>query len=144
MAGFFFAYSVSVVLALQTLSASEYTTVMQEINEKVLNVVFGLVFFGAVVVPLGGVVLMLLEGTWTTQYGLLFFAGVLVYFIGSFIVTVRIHIPMNEYIATWSPRSPPEEWSTVQTRWTRWNHIRAAAALLSFTLYVAAIASLHS
>ncbi|RZV06125.1 hypothetical protein BDK88_4082 [Natrinema hispanicum] len=32
MAGFFFAYSLSVVPALETLSASEYVTVLQEIN----------------------------------------------------------------------------------------------------------------
>lgn len=49
MAGFFFAYSLSVVLALETLSASEYVTVMQEINDKILNVVFGAVFFGTVI-----------------------------------------------------------------------------------------------
>lgn len=67
MAGFFFAYSVSVVLALETLSGSEYMTVMQEINDKVLNVVFGVVFFGAVIVPIGGTVLVVVRGNLATQ-----------------------------------------------------------------------------
>lgn len=141
MAGFFFAYSVSVVLALETVSASVYTTVMQEINEKVLNVVFGVVFFGAVVVPVGNAALMLTQEGWATQYGQLFLAGVVIYLLGTFAVTMRIHIPMNEDIATWSPASPPDEWATVQTRWTRWNHIRTIAAILSFVLYLAAIVS---
>ncbi|WP_435157023.1 DUF1772 domain-containing protein [Haladaptatus sp. DFWS20] len=142
MAGFFFAFSVSVVLALETLSASAYTTVMQEINERVLNVVFGIVFFGAVVVPVGSAVVVVFQGDWTTQFGQLFLAGVGVYLLGTFGVTMRIHIPMNETIATWSPSSPPDEWATVRSRWARWNHIRTIAAFVSFALYLSAIASL--
>ena len=141
MAGFFFAYSASVVLALRTLSASEYTTVMQEINEKVLNVVFGVVFFGAVVVPIGSAIIVVLLEYWTTLSGQLFLAGVIVYLVGTFLVTARIHIPMNDHIATWSPMSPPDEWATVQARWGRWNHVRTTAAAVSFVLYLAAIVS---
>jgi uncharacterized membrane protein len=141
MAGFFFAYSASVVLALKALSASEYTTVMQEINEKVLNVVFGIVFFGAVVVPIGAAILVVRQGYWTTLSGQLFIAGVIVYLVGTFLVTARIHIPMNDRIATWSPVSPPDEWVTVQARWGRWNHVRTTAAVASFALYLAAIVS---
>jgi len=141
MAGFFFAYSSSVVLALETLSASEYVTVMQEINDKVLNVVFGAVFFGAVVVPIVGTVLLLLRGTWATQYGQLFFAGMVIYLVGTFFVTIRIHIPMNDHIATWSPTSPPDEWASVRARWRRWNHVRTTAAVISFMLYLVAIVS---
>jgi uncharacterized membrane protein len=141
MAGFFFAYSASVVLALRTLSAPEYTTIMQEINEKVLNAVFGAVFFGAVVVPVGASALVMLQGNWSTGYGLLFLAGTVVYLAGTFLVTLGVHIPMNDYIATWSPISPPDEWAAVQARWARWNHVRTTAALVSFALYLAAIAS---
>ena len=141
MAGFFFAYSVSVVLALETLSGSEYIPVMQEINEKVLNIVFGAVFFGAVIVPIGGIVLLVLWETWTTQYGRLFLAGTIIYLIGTFLVTIRIHIPMNNRIATWSSTSPPNEWATVRARWRRWNHVRAAAAVVSFVFYLTAILS---
>ena len=141
MAGFFFAYSASVVLALRTLSAPEYTTVMQEINEKVLNAVFGAVFFGAVVVPVGASALVVLQGNWSTGYGLLFLAGTVVYLAGAFLVTLGVHIPMNDYIATWSPITPPDEWATVRERWTRWNHVRTTAAVVSFALYLAAIVS---
>ncbi|MFB9806905.1 hypothetical protein ACFFQF_17445 [Haladaptatus pallidirubidus] len=63
MAGFFFTYSASVVLALDKLSASVYTTMMQEINETVLNVVFGIVFFGAIVVPTVSAAVVLLQET---------------------------------------------------------------------------------
>ncbi|KAB1186532.1 MULTISPECIES: DUF1772 domain-containing protein [Haloferax] len=141
MAGFFFAYSVSVVLALETLSSSEYTNVMQEINEKVLNALFGVVFFSAAVVPLGGAAVLVLHGDWQTFYGQLYLAGTVIYLAGAFFVTARIHIPMNEHIATWSPVSPPEDWAAVRARWTRWNHVRTTAAVASFALYLAAVAS---
>jgi uncharacterized membrane protein len=141
MAGFFFAYSVSVVLALQPLSGSEYTTVMQKINEKVLNVVFGVAFFGAAVVPIVTAALVVFRGAWATQYGLLFLVGTVVYLVGTFFVTASIHIPANDYIATWSPVSPPDEWAAIRTRWTRWNHVRTTAAVVSFVLYLAAIVS---
>lgn len=144
MAGFFFAYSVSVVLALETLSSSDYTNVMQQINEKVLNVLFGVVFFGAVVLPLGGAAVLLLRGEWQTLSGQLYLAGTAIYLVGTFFVTARIHIPMNEHIATWSPVSPPEDWATVRAQWARWNHVRTTAAVVSFALYLAAVVSFGS
>lgn len=142
MAGLFFAYSVSVVLALETLSASAYTTVMQSINETILNAVFGVAFVGAVVVPVITAVVLVLRGDLTAQYGLVFLVGVVMYLAGTFAVTMIVHIPMNESIATWSTASPPDDWMAVRTRWARWNHIRTTAAIISFVLYLAAIASI--
>lgn len=142
MAGLFFAYSVSVVLALETLSASVYTTVMQEINEKILNAVFGVVFVGAVVIPVISAAVLGFHGDWTAQYGQVFLAGIVMYLVGTVAVTIGIHIPMNESIATWSTASPPDEWATVRARWARWNHVRATAAIISFVFYLAALALL--
>ena len=42
---------------------------IQEINETVLNALFGVVFFGAVVVPLGGAVVLIFQGDWQTLRG---------------------------------------------------------------------------
>jgi hypothetical protein len=64
---------------------------MQEINDEVLNPVFGLVFFGAVVVPLGVTALVVLQGAWVTRSGQLFLAGTVVYLVGTFLVTMRLH-----------------------------------------------------
>jgi uncharacterized membrane protein len=136
MAGLFFAYSVSVVLTLETLSASTYTRVMQSINEEILKAVFGVAFGGAVVVPAIGAVLVIAGGHWATVSGQLFLAGALIYLVGTFGVTARVHIPMNDYIATWSAESPPDDWEAVRARWIRWNHVRTAAAVVSFALYV--------
>lgn len=144
MAGLFFAYSVSVVLAFDTLSASAYTTVMKSINEVILNAAFGVTFVGAAVVPIVSAAIVFLSGDWTAQHGQLFVVGVVIYVIGTVAVTMVIHIPMNEYIATWSTVSPPDDWATVRTRWALWNHVRTIAAVISFVLYLAAIVSLST
>ena len=140
MAGFFFAYSVSVVQALAALPAETYTAVMQPINERIQNVVFGVAFFDAIVVPTACAALMFIHGKWTTQHGRLFLAGVVLYVIGTLTVTVRAHFPLNESIATWDPTSPPEGVAAVRMRWTRWNHVRTTASTVSFVLYVGALA----
>jgi uncharacterized membrane protein len=72
---------------------------MQEINEKVLNALFGFVFFGGLAVPIGGVAVLVLHGDWRTSYGKLYLAGTTLYLVGAFFLTARVYIPMNEYIA---------------------------------------------
>jgi uncharacterized membrane protein len=95
-------------------------------------------------VPIGGAILVVVRGHWTTPSGQLFLAGIVVYLVGTFLVTARIHVPMNDRIATWSPVSPPDEWVAIQARWGRWNHVRTTAAVGSFALYLAAILSFGS
>lgn len=141
MTGLFFAYSVSVVLALDTLPGSAYVRVIQSINEKILNVVFGMVFGGAIFVPIVGAAIVIVRGYWTTFAGQSYLAGVIIYLVGTAWVTIRIHIPMNEYIATWSIESPPDDWSVIRSRWGRWNHVRTIAAFVSFVLYITAVLS---
>jgi uncharacterized membrane protein len=106
MAGFFFAYSASVTLALETFSAEAYTNAMQRINETVRNVAFGVAFFGAIVIPAVGAVVTLFQGHWTAQYGLLFFVGIAAYAIGTVAVTVLVHFPLRSSEADcWSNRA---------------------------------------
>ncbi|WP_247003416.1 DUF1772 domain-containing protein [Halosolutus gelatinilyticus] len=142
MAGFFFAYSASVVPALAVLPADAYAAVMQPINERIRNSAFGVAFFGAIAVPAACAAVVVLRGDWAAQYGRLFLAGVVVYAIGTIAVTVLVHFPMNDAIAAWDPASPPSDWAATRTRWARWNHVRTAAAIVSFVLYVGALASL--
>jgi uncharacterized membrane protein len=141
MAGLFFAYSVSVVLALDTFSSSVYAKIMQSVNDAILNPVFGVAFVGAVVVPVISAAICIVRGDWTMQYGQLFLVGTGIYLVGTAAVTAVIHIPMNEYLATWSPASPPDDWETVRTRWGVWNHVRTTAAIVSFVLCLVALVS---
>lgn len=136
-AGFFFAYSANVVLALGAVSGPTYTSVMQPINESVRNPAFAAVFFGPVVVSVIGITTILLRRELFTRYGLLFLAGAVVYLVGTVAVTATVHVPMNEYIETWSAAAPPADWVAVRARWARWNLVRTVAASVSFVLYLA-------
>lgn len=92
---------------------------MQSINEKILNAVFGIAFGGAIV----GALVVFVGGHWTATYGQLFLVASLVYLVGTAGATSRIHIPMNDYIETWSVESPPDDWRTIRLQWARWNHV---------------------
>ncbi|WP_266080904.1 anthrone oxygenase family protein [Haladaptatus caseinilyticus] len=141
IAGLFFSYSVSVVLAFEYLSASEYTTAIQTINEVILNAAFGVVFAGSIVMSSVSAATILLRGEWMAQYGQLVLVGTVIYLVGTIAVTMAIHIPMNEYIETWSPSSPPDDWTAVRARWARWNHVRTMASIVAFVVYLAALVS---
>jgi uncharacterized membrane protein len=136
--GFFFAYSANVVLALDTLSGPTYTMVMQPINESVRNAAFGTVFFGPVVASVVGVATILYRRQLFTRYGLLVLAGAVIYLVGTVALTATVHLPMNEYIATWSASNPPADWAAIRARWARWNLVRTVAAGVSFVLFLAA------
>lgn len=137
-AGFFFAYAANVTLALGSLSGPAYTGVMQPINETVRNAAFATAFFGPVVATVVGVVVLALRREVTTRYGVLFLAGGVLYVVGTVAVTATIHVPMNEYIATWSSTQPPADWEAVRTRWARWNLVRTVAALGAFVSFIVA------
>ncbi len=132
LAGLLFAYSVSVVVALDTLNGPTYTRVMQSINETILNPVFGIVFGGAAIVPVMGTAVVIGGGHWMHTYGQLFIGASLVYLVGTVGVTSSMHIPMNDAIELWDGESPPDDWRSVRLRWARWNHVRTAAAVGSF------------
>lgn len=142
MAGLFFAFSVSVVLALETLSASAHTRVMQSINDAILNAVFGVVFVGSIIIPVVTTAIVLVRGDWTAQYGQLVIAGTVIYLVGTAAETMVIHVPMNEEIETWSPASPSDDWAAVRARWRQWNHVRTTAAVISFVVYLATFVAL--
>ncbi|WP_330630525.1 anthrone oxygenase family protein [Halocatena halophila] len=142
MAGLFFAYSVSVVLALNTLGESTYTRVMQSVNEKILNPAFGIAFGGAIVVPAIGTLVVFVGGHWMLLHGQLFIVASLVYLVGTVGVTSSMHIPMNDAIEAWSVESPPNDWRSIRSRWTRWNHVRTVAAVVSFVLSLVATVSI--
>ncbi len=48
-------------------------------------------------------------------------------------------VPIIKDILTWNPNDPPEDWKRVLRRWERLDRIRAAAALLAFVFFAAAV-----
>ena len=66
-------------------------------------------------------------------------AGGVLYFVGTFLVTVLGNVPLNNALERVQPSdaNAAETWKDYLRRWTNWNHLRTAAALfatLSFSL----------
>jgi uncharacterized membrane protein len=137
MAGVFFAFSTFIMRALARLQPAQGIAAMQSINRTVINPWFLGVFLGtaAVCILLAGAALW----QWQQPGTVYLLAGSLLYLIGTVLVTMVFNVPMNEALANVDPASndASSHWASYLARWTAWNHVRTAAAVLgtaSFTL----------
>lgn len=139
MAGFFFAFSVSVMGALRRVPAEQGIAAMQQINVVVLNPVFLAVFFGAALLSLASGVASFLMADGSGSTFLL--AGGSVYILGSFLVTVACNVPRNDALAAVDPSSEEGAalWAGYLKAWTMWNHVRMIASLAAAVLFTAAV-----
>ena len=134
--GVFFAFSSFVMKALSRVPPSEGIAAMQSINIVVINRSFLGAFIGTAVLSIGMVVLALAD--WNAPSSMLYLAGATFYSVGTFLVTVFGNIPLNDRLAAVSAAAPDaaELWMHYLKRWTMWNHVRAAAAMLAALMYV--------
>ena len=129
MAGFFFAFSVSVMTALGRLPPAQGIAAMRSINVVVINPVFLIAFFGTAVACVAVAISAL--STWHRPGAAYLLAGGLLYLVGSFLVTIAFNVPRNNALAAVDPASAAGAalWASYLTAWTAWNHVRTAAAL---------------
>ena len=136
MAGFFYAYSMSVMWALDAVDPKAAIAAMQSINIVVRNAIFFPAFFGLPVVAL------VAAGLWRVQglhnVALLLALAAIVYLIGTFLVTIVLNIPMNERLARTNIPAEVEAartiWEAYSIPWTLWNHIRTASSFATLVL----------
>jgi uncharacterized membrane protein len=128
MAGLFFAFSVSVMRALARRPPAEGMAAMQSINVAILNPVFLSVFLGTAVACVLVVIASLLR--WHEPGAAYLLLGGALYLVGTFLVTMAINVPMNNALEAAVPTDPAAAslWSDYVTRWTLWNHVRAATS----------------
>jgi uncharacterized membrane protein len=133
IAGFFYAYTSSVMRGLDAIPAAHAIVAMQGINATVRNWVFAPAFFGP---PVAAFVTGALLG-WL-QYkgaaGLMFLAAI-IYIAGAFLPTLLVNVPMNETLATCdgarrSSGSSPSL-ARVLSPWTWWNTLRTLFSFAS-------------
>ncbi len=129
LAGFFFAFSVSVMKALGRLPPTQGIAAMQSINVVVINPVFLIAFFGTALACVAVAISAL--ATWHRPGAAYLLTGGLLYLAGSFLVTIVFNVPRNNALAAVDPASAAGAalWSSYLTAWTAWNHVRTAAAL---------------
>ncbi len=133
--GIFFAFSSFVMKALARVPSAEGIAAMQSINVVVLNPSFLGAFFGTAVLSLGAGGLAL--AGWGRPFAAFFLGGALFYLVGTYLVTLRGNVPLNDQLAALSATDPAarDVWAHYLGRWTMWNHVRTAAAMVAALLY---------
>ncbi|MGI5169801.1 DUF1772 domain-containing protein [Spirillospora sp. CA-253888] len=129
--GVYFAFSTSVMPGLNAVRPAVAVEAAQHLNRKILNPLFLFSFTGApLLAALTGVLLLVLLHH--RAAGLLFLAAAAVYFLGAFLPTMAVHIPLNDALDTARLTGDPAEaariWRDFAPRWTSWNHLRAVAS----------------
>ncbi len=133
--GIFFAFSSFVMKALARVPSAEGIAAMQSINVVVLNPSFLGAFIGTAVLSLVAAGLAL--AGWGHPSASFFLGGAIFYLVGTFLVTGLGNVPLNDQLAAVSAtdRAAGDVWELYLNRWTVWNHVRTAAAMVAVLLY---------
>jgi uncharacterized membrane protein len=136
IAGFFYAYSCSVMWGLDTSDPRAAIDAMQRINIVVRNAAFFPAFFGTPVVALAAAGLWLSQGR--RDVALLLALAAAIYLVGAFLTTLAVNVPMNEALGRTAIPTDAEAaaaiWRDYSAPWTRWNHVRTAASLAALAM----------
>ncbi len=137
--GVLFAFSSFVMKALARLPSAEGIAAMQSINVVIINPSFLGAFLGTTLLSLGVIVQVLVSRGHPSI--MLFLGAAIFYFVGTFLVTMFANVPLNDRLAGVSATDPAavESWEHYLDRWTMWNHVRTAAAMLATLLYSLAL-----
>lgn len=130
MAGFFFAFSSTVMPGLSMAAAEPGIIAMQEINSAVRNPLFAAGFWLALLLAITGAGLSIIRRQPGWPFVLL---GCVVYLCGVFAITAAGNVPLNRELAPLSA-GLAENWSfwnRYQSDWAWFNHIRMISAFLS-------------
>lgn len=136
IAGFFYAYTSSVMRGLDAVAPEHAIVAMQGINATVRNMVFAPAFFGTPVAAVLAGTALLAAGR--RGAGLAMLAAAASYLLGAFLPTFAINVPMNEALARATVPDDAAEaatlWRTHSLDWTWWNTVRTGFSLLCLAL----------
>jgi uncharacterized membrane protein len=139
VAGFFFAFSTTVMKALGRLPAAQGVAAMQSINVVVINPLVMAALFGTALAC--GVLVVAAFVEWGEPYAVYLLVGGLAYLAGVILLTGGYHVPRNNALATLDPndRDAENQWNRYVRTWTAGNHVRTIAPLASATLFTIAL-----
>ncbi len=139
VAGFFFAFSTTVMKALGALPPAQGIAAMQSINVVVINPWFFAAFFGMAVLSLVMICAAILH--WSDPRALYWLIGGLLYLVGAIVVTMVFNVPRNNVLARLAADSAEGArfWADYLSSWTAWNHVRTVAPLVAAVLFAIAL-----
>ena len=78
---------------------------------------------------------------WTEPGAGFLLAGSLLYFVGTFLVTIMFNVPLNNRLASVKPDSADGKavWTHYLSVWTALNHLRTVAPLAALVAFILAI-----
>jgi uncharacterized membrane protein len=121
MAGFFHAYSFSVMPGLRDTEPAVLVEVMQRINRAILNGWFFLIFVGALVFGAIAVALVAVDGSAAVLIPAVL--GLACY-LAQLVITGRINVPLNNGLDAAGLTDPVAARETFEQPWVRWNNAR--------------------
>ena len=138
--GLLFAFSNFVMQALAKLPDDQGMFAMQQINEKIINPIFVLLFLGT---PLLCAIICVNALLSLGSSGSLFLLiGASLYLIGPFGITMLFNVPLNNQLAEGSLEDASKHWPDYQIRWQRWNHVRSYIGILAIVLLATGLTNL--
>jgi uncharacterized membrane protein len=136
--GLMLTFLIVIQRTLDTLTATEYTKVMQQLINAADNPpVVPMIVIISLVAPL--VTLFSLRRQPRSLAFLLTFAAWLIFFVGAFLVTIILNVPINTAITGWSPANPPADWVSYRDQWGALSYIRTPVSAVSFILHMTAL-----
>jgi uncharacterized membrane protein len=138
IAGFFYAYEVSVTRGLALVDDQTYVQTMQAINATVRNAPFAATFFGTL--PLAALAALLLRRQRLRRPALLAAGGFALYG-AAFLMTMGFSVPLNESLAVVdvSRTDLGEIRAGYEQEWNSWNLARTLCATAGFASLVGAL-----
>jgi uncharacterized membrane protein len=142
VAGVFFAFSSFVMPALERLPAAQGVTAMQSINIQAVTPVFMTAFVGTAVACIAlAIVSWRARRSGAAAGAGYVVGGSLLYFVGTFLVTIVFNVPLNDALAVVDPAGADagRVWADYLAGWNPWNHFRGAASLAATALFTVAL-----
>lgn len=138
-AGLFYAYHWTAMPGLNAADPIVAINALKSINVVITNPIFLFSFLGTLV--FGAIAALLYLRSWGTTPALLVWAGVVVYALGVFAVTLAFNVPLNAQLAaaTPTPATAAAIWRAFYDPWMFWNLVRTIASIVSFVLFGAAM-----
>lgn len=112
---------------------------MQSINVSAVRSAFMAGLFGTAAICLALAVIAVV--TWGDRRAVLLLAGSALYLLGTILLTIGYHVPLNDALAGVDPNSAgaAAHWTSYVSNCTAWNHLRVVAALAAAAAFTLAL-----
>jgi uncharacterized membrane protein len=138
--GLMLTFLIVIQRVLVSLSASEYTRIMQGLIAGADRPpIVPAIVIVTVLAPL--VTLIQMRHDRQSPVFRLTLIGWVLFVLGVLVVTVGFNAPINNVINTWSVQAPPADWMETRDRWNQLNLLRTPASALAFLCFLLALAA---